>query len=156
MKSIILFFAIITTVIGSVSAQSSELQKWANKTGKGKSSVSQSTKGSEPIQTSDYRMFMEKSTKYQCGAVAFVGVGAGLSIAGALISTKDYQGLTNDEMQDKAKSDRKLRKGLFIGAGASFGIALCLEIIALDYKLKAGKSLKVFSNGTGGGLALTF
>lgn len=156
MKSIILFFAIITTVVCSVSAQSSELQKWANKTGKGKSSVSQSSKSSETVQTSDYRMFMEKSTKYQCGAVAFVGVGAGLSIAGALISTKDYQGLTNDEMQDKAKSDRKLRKGLFIGAGASFGIALCLEIIALDYKLKAGKSLKVFSNGTGGGLALTF
>lgn len=156
MKSIILFFAIITTVVCSVSAQSSELQKWANKTGKGKSSVSQSSQSSETVQTSDYRIFMEKSTKYQCGAVAFVGVGAGLSIAGALISTKDYQDLTPEEMQDKTKSDRKLRKGLFIGAGASFGIALCLEIIALDYKLKAGKSLKVFSNGTGGGLALTF
>lgn len=156
MKSIILFFAIIATVIGSVSAQSSELQKWANKTGKGKSSVSQSSKSSEPIQTSDYRMFMEKSTKYQCGAVAFVGVGAGLSIAGAIIGTKDYQDLPTEEMQDKANSDRKLRKGLFIGAGASFAVALCCEIIALDYKLKAGKSLKVFSNGTGGGLALTF
>lgn len=159
MKSIILFFAIITTVVCSVSAQSSELQKWANKTGKGKSSVSQSSKSSEPVQTSDYRMFMEKSTKYQCGAVAFVGVGAGLSIAGALISTKDpedYLDLPDEERKDKTNSDRKLRKGLFIGAGASFGIALCLEIIALDYKLKAGKSLKVFSNGTGGGLALTF
>lgn len=154
MKSIILFFAFITTVVCSVSAQSSELQKWANKTGKGKSSLSQSSKSSEPVQTSDYRMFMEKSTKYQCGAVAFVGVGAGLSIAGALIGTKAPEDYDGDS--DKIDSDRKLRKGLFIGAGASFAVALCCEIIALDYKLKAGKSLKVFSNGTGGGLALTF
>lgn len=156
MKRVILLFAFFTTVVCSVSAQSSELQKWANKTGKGKSSVSQSSKSSEPVQTSDYRMFMEKSNKYQCGAVAFVGIGAGLSIAGALIGTKDYQDLPDEEIRDKTNSDRKLRKGLFIGAGASFAVALCCEIIALDYKLKAGKSLKVFSNGTGGGLALTF
>lgn len=154
MKRIILFFAFISTIVCNVSAQSSELQKWANKTSKGKSSVNQSSKATEPDQTSDYRMFMDKSTKYQCSAVAFVGVGAGLSIAGAIIGTKGGEDYKGDF--DKIESDRKLRKGLFIGAGASFGIALCLEIIALDYKLKAGKSLKVFSNGTGGGLALTF
>lgn len=156
MKRIILLLAVILTTVCSVSAQNPELEKWANKSGKGKSSVSQSAKGAELIQTNEYRMFMEKSTKYQCGAVTFVGIGAGLSIAGALIGTKDYQDIPAEEIPDKANSDRKLRKGLFIGAGASFAVALCCEMIALDYKLKAGKSLKVFSNGTGGGLALTF
>lgn len=154
MKRFFLLLAITTAIIGSVSAQSSELQKWVNKTGKGKAPTGQSDKGSVPVQTNDYCLLMEKSTKYQCGALTFAGIGTGLAMAGAIMGTKDPEDYDGD--MDKIKSDRKLRKGLFIGAGSSFAVALCLEIIALDYKLKAGKSLKVFSNGTGGGLALTF
>ena len=93
-------------------------------------------------------------------ALTFAGIGTGLSIAGAILGTKDnqkdYEDLTSEEVLNQSESDRKLRKSLFIGAGVSFAVALCLEIVALDYKLKAGKSLRVFTNGTGGGLAYTF
>lgn len=140
----------------SASAQNSDLQKWVSKANKGQNATSQPSISHSSSQMNEINRLMEKSTKFQCGAVTFAGVGAGLSIIGAIIGTKDYQDLPVEEIPDKADSDRKLRKGLFIGAGASFAVALCLEIVALDYKLKAGKSLKVFSNGTGGGLAYTF
>lgn len=156
MKKYILFFAVIIATMCSASAQNSDLQKWVSKANKGQNATSQPSISHSSSQMNEINRLMEKSTKFQCGAVTFAGVGAGLSIIGAIIGTKDYQDLPVEEIPDKADSDRKLRKGLFIGAGASFAVALCLEIVALDYKLKAGKSLKVFSNGTGGGLAYTF
>lgn len=158
MKRIILLFVGMVALVYSISAQNSDLQKWVNKAGKGQNATSQPSTSHSSSQMNEINRLMEKSTKFQCGAVTFAGVGAGLSIIGAIIGTKDYQDqdLTMDEMKDKVDSDRKLRKGLFIGAGASFAVALCMEIVALDYKLKAGKSLRVFSNGTGGGLAYTF
>lgn len=156
MKRIILLFVGMIALVCSISAQNSDLQKWVNKAGKGQNTISQPSISHSTSQMNEINRLMEKSTKFQCGAVTFAGVGAGLSIIGAIIGTKDYQDMPVEEIPDKADSDRKLRKGLFIGAGASFAVALCLEIVALDYKLKAGKSLKVFSNGTGGGLAYTF
>lgn len=156
MKRIILLFVGIIALVCSISAQNSDLQKWVNKAGKGQNATSQPSINHSTSQMNEINRLMDKSTKFQCGAVTFAGVGAGLSIIGAIIGTKDYQDLPVEEIPDKADSDRKLRKGLFIGAGASFAVALCFEIVALDYKLKAGKSLRVFSNGTGGGLAYTF
>lgn len=156
MKKYILFFAVIIATMCNASAQNSDLQKWVNKASKGQNVTNQPSISQSSSQMNEINRLMEKSTKFQCGAVTFAGVGAGLSIIGAIIGTKDYQDLPVEEIPDKADSDRKLRKGLFIGAGASFAVALCLEIVALDYKLKAGKSLRVFSNGTGGGLAYTF
>lgn len=154
MKRIILCIAVIAATVCSASAQNRDLGKWANETGNNSSSIRQSNKAATPIKTSEYVMLMEKSTKFQCGAVTCAGVGAGLSIAGAIIGTKGIDDYNGD--LDKMDSDRKLRKSLFIGAGVSLAAALCFEIVALDYKLKAGKSLKVYTNGTGGGLAYTF
>lgn len=157
MKRIILFVAVATAMLCSASAQNAELRKWDNKLksrGDDTYQVVVNSKTSGKI--NEAHLLIEKSTKYQCGAVTFAGIGAGLSIAGALIGTKDYEDVPMDEIQDKQKSDRKLRKGLFVGAGVSFAVALCLEIVALDYKLKAGRSLRLFSNATGGGLAYTF
>lgn len=156
MKRIILLFMGMVALVCSISAQNSDLQKWVNKAGKRQNATSQPSISHSSSQMNEINRLMEKSTKFQCGAVTFAGVGAGLSIIGAIIGTKDYQDLSVEEIPDKADSDRKLRKGLFIGAGASFAVALCMEIVALDYKLKAGKSLRVFSNGTRGGLTYTF
>lgn len=154
MKRIILFLAVIAAMVCNASAQSQDLQKWAYKTGKKGNLVGQSDKVSTPPQTNEYNKLMEKSTKFQCGALTCASIGTGLSIAGAIIGTKGADDYKGD--MDKIESDRKLRKSLFIGAGVSFAAALCFELVAIDYKLKAGKSLKVFSNGTGGGLAFTF
>ena len=140
----------------NATAQNAELRKWANQSKNRGNDTNQVINSKTAGKINEAYLLMEKSTKYKCGAITFAGIGAGLSIAGALIGTKDYKDIPDNEIQDKQKSDRKLRKGLFVGAGVSFGVALCLEMIALDYKLKAGRSLRLFSNGTGGGLAYTF
>lgn len=154
MKRIILLFAVMTAMACSISAQNADLQKWAKGATNRSNAIHQIESPQSAGKINEYCLLMEKSTKFQCGAVTFAGIGTGLSIAGALIGTKgndDYEGDL-----DKMESDRKLRKGLFIGAGISFAAALCFEIVSLDYKLKAGKSLRVFTNGAGGGLAYTF
>lgn len=141
-------------MVCSISAQNADLQKWTKGATNRSNGIHQIENPKSVGKLNEYCSLMEKSTKFQCGALTFAGIGTGLSIAGAIIGTKgndDYEGDL-----DKMESDRKTRKSLFIGAGISFAAALCLEIVALDYKLKAGKSLRVFTNGTGGGLAYTF
>lgn len=163
MKRISLLLAISFALITCASAQNSDLNKWINKT-QGKSTVvNQQNKVQTNSQLSNYSLLMEKSTKFQYGALACATIGTGLSIAGALVGTKSYyedpKNPTPEEIEkagDQGESDRKLRRGLFVGAGVSFAAALCLEWAALDYKFKAGRSLKLYANGTGGGLAYTF
>ena len=144
----------MTAMVCSISAQNADLQKWTKGATNRSNGIHQIENPKSVGKLNEYCSLMEKSTKFQCGALTFAGIGTGLSIAGAIIGTKgndDYEGDL-----DKMESDRKTRKSLFIGAGVSFAVALCCEIVALDCKLKAGKSLRVFTNGTGGGLAYTF
>lgn len=93
-------------------------------------------------------------------AIGCAGIGTALAITAGVIGTKVYRyddDYTNtNEVYDKIESDRKLRKGLFIASGISFAAAICCEIVAINYKLKAGRSLRLFPTGTGGGLAYTF
>ena len=156
MKRIILLFAVMTAMVCSITAQNADLQRWTNRATNRSNGIHQIENPKSVGKLNEYCTLMEKSTKFQCGALTFAGIGTGLSIAGAILGTKDNKDVPSDEVADKAESDRKTRRGLFIGSGVSFAVALCLEIVALDYKLKAGKSLRVFTNGTGGGLAYTF
>lgn len=163
MKKNIFFLATLFAFTIGASAQSADLNKWINKTQGKSTSVSQPNKVQTNSQISNYYLLMEKSTKFQYGALACATVGTGLSIAGALVGAnsyyKDPKNPTPEEQAkaiDQGESDRKLRRGLFIGAGVSFATAVILEWAAIDYKFKAGRSLKVYANGTGGGLAYTF
>lgn len=155
MKKVMLLLAVLFAGTTYVAAQNTELQKWANKN----DTYSDSRKSKKVSNTvKDAGFYMEKSAKYQYAAISCAGVGAGLAIAAGIIGTKVYKQEDNNinEVYDKLESDRKLRKGLFVGAGISFAAALCCEFASINYKLKAGRSLRMFSNGTGGGLAYTF
>lgn len=152
MKKITITMALLFAVTIFVSAQNKELDKWAKKENTPSSqSVSESRR--RPNVVREAGIYLEKSAKYQYAAIGCAGVGTVLAITGGIIGTNKYD---SEDTEKKYESDRKLRKGLFIGAGISFAAALCCEITAINYKLKAGRSLRLFSNGTGGGLAYTF
>lgn len=159
MKKITITMALLFAVTIFVSAQNKELDKWAKKEN-AQSSQSVSESRRKPNIVREAGFYLEKSAKYQYGAIGCVGVGAALAITAGVIGTKVYKYdddyANANEVSDKIESDRKLRKGLFIASGVSFAAAICCEIVAIKYKLKAGRSLRLFSNGTGGGLAYTF
>ena len=156
MKRVILFLGFAIAMVCSMSAQSSDLKKWVNKTKNGGNDIYQVEKNNASKQSTEASILMEKSIKLQYGAVACAGVGTGLAIVGAIIGTKDYEDVPVEDRLDKVNSDRKLRKSLFIGSGVSFAVALCLELASIERKLKAGRSVKFFANGSGGGMAYTF
>lgn len=154
MKKVMLLLAILFAGATYVSSQNADLQKWANKDDV-YNDVKKSTKSTKVSNViKDTGFYLEKSANYQYGAISCAGVGAALAITGAIIGTTDYSEVEN--RLDKGESDRKTRRGLFIGSGISFAAAICCEFAAINYKLKAGQSLRMFSNGTGGGLAYTF
>lgn len=156
MKKIIIMAILSFAISISISAQNTDLQKWANKA-EGSKSLGESTKMPNVIR--DAGIYLEKSAKYQYAAIGCAGVGLGLAIGSSFIGTKDYkiEDFDNHEdMEDKQKSDKNLRKGLLIGSGVCALTAICLEIASVNYKMKAGRSLRLYSTGTGGGLAYTF
>lgn len=159
MKKIIATVALLFAVTIYVSAQNTELKKWVNKV-ETQTTTSVSTTKRKPNVIKEAGFYLEKSVKYQYAAIGSAGVGAALAITAGVIGTKVYSydddnSNTND-IYDKIESDRKLRKGLFIASGISFAAAICCEIAAINYKLKGGRSLRLFSNGTAGGLAYNF
>lgn len=150
--------ALLFAVTIYVSAQSTELKKWVNKV-ETQTTTSVSTTKRKPNVIKEAGFYLEKSAKYQYAAIGSAGVGAALAITAGVIGTKDYSyddDSNTNEIYDKIESDRKLRKGLFIASGISFAAAICCELVSINYKMKAGQSLRLFSNGTGGGLAYTF
>ena len=159
MKKITITMALLFAVTIFVSAQNKELEKWAKKE-KAQSSQSVTESRRKPNVVREAGIYLEKSAKYQYGAIGCTGIGTALAITAGVIGTKVYRyddDYTNtNEVYDKIESDRKLRKGLFIASGISFAAAICCEIVAINYKLKAGRSVRLFPTGTGGGLAYTF
>ena len=159
MKKITITMALLFAVTIFVSAQNKELDKWAKKENT-QSSQSVSESRRRPNVVREAGIYLEKSAKYQYAAIGCAGIGTALAITAGVIGTKVYRyddDYTNtNEVYDKIESDRKLRKGLFIASGISFAAAICCEIVAINYKLKAGRSLRLSPTGTGGGLAYTF
>lgn len=153
--------ALLFAVSISVLAQSTELKKWVNK-------VETQTKTTQDVTTTRSKttrrpnvvkeagFYLEKSAKYQYAAIGCASVGLGLAIGSSFIGTKEYDIEDQNEMKDKQKSDRNLQRGCLIGAGVCAVAAICCEFVSIKYKMKAGHSLRLFSNGTGGGLAYTF
>lgn len=149
--------AMVLSTTVNLSAQTDYLQKWVNKNEVNQNESSSKTKKAQTV-VKDAGYLLEKSAKYQYAAIGFAGAGTAMALYGGIVGTKKYdpEKYSIDEINKKTESNRKLRKGLFIGSGISFAVAICCEFAAIDYKLKAGRSLKLFSTGTGGGLAYTF
>lgn len=126
-------------LIAYASAQSADLNKWINKT-QGKSpAVNQQNKVLPNNPITEAGKYLEKSAKYQYAAILLSAITSGCTIGGACIT------------ENKAG-----RNACYIGAGVCSFAAICCQITAIDYKLKAARSLKLFANGAGGGLAYTF
>lgn len=158
MKKIIATVALLFAVTIYVSAQSTELKKWVNKV-ETQTTTSVSTTKRKPNVIKEAGFYLEKSAKYQYAAISCASVGLGLAIGSSFIGTKDYNidDFDNQEaMEDKQKSNRNLQRGCLIGAGVCAVAAICCELVSINYKMKAGRSLRLFSNGTDGGLAYTF
>lgn len=158
MKKITITMALLFAVTIFVSAQNKELDKWAKKENT-QSSQSVSESRRRPNVVREAGIYLEKSAKYQYAAIGCAGVSLGLAIGSSFIGTKNYSldDFDNQEaMKDKQKSDRNLQRGCLIGAGVCAVAAICCELASISYKMKAGQSLRLFSNGTGGGLAYTF
>lgn len=158
MKKITITMALLFAVTIFVSAQNKELEKWAKKeNAQSSQSVTESRRRPNVVREAGF--YLEKSAKYQYAAIGCAGVGLGLAIGSSFIGTKDYSDDDFDSqeaMEDKQKSDRNLQRGCLIGAGVCAVAAICCELVSINYKMKAGRSLRLFSNGTGGGLAYTF
>lgn len=96
-------------------------------------------------------MCLQKSAKYQYGAIGFGAVSTGLIIASSFMKD-DYKMVRGDLVKDKNKTKR----ALLIGGASSAFIAICCELTAIDYKMKAGKSIRLYATGKGAKLAFTF
>lgn len=134
--------AVILFAATSLFAQNAELRKWAEKAPQSKPSVV--VRNNNGLNKAG--IYLEKSAKFQYNALICAGVGAGLSILGS--STSEYA-----KNGDSQKSERNL---YFIAGGCFGAAALVCSIMSIDYKLKAGRSLRVFSTGGGAGLAYSF
>lgn len=93
---------------------------------------------------------LEKSAKFQYGAIGCAAVSAGLLVGYGSMSEKFELGEDN-----KTKLTGKAT-GLIVGGSAMALIAIILEVNAIEYKSKAGKCLRMQSTENGAGIAYVF
>lgn len=145
-----LLLAILFAGVTLVTAQNNDLQKWVNKDNVYSDKQNKSRKGPNVVR--DAGFYLEKSANYQYGAIGLSGASACLSIVGAFMTDKVE---TNEKGEAHIKKNNG-RTACYVGAGICAFAAICCEITSINYKLKAGRSLQLFTTGTGGGLAYTF
>lgn len=133
-----LLTAILFALTTIVTAQNYELQKWANKTGKTSTSTQYISKKNQSNCINDAGKYLEKSANYQYAGILLTGVGTACTLAGSVVDKKEGQ------------------NACYIVGGISAFAALCCQFAAINYKLKAGRSLKLYANESGGGLAYIF
>lgn len=95
-------------------------------------------------------LYLEKSAKLQASALGFGAISSGLLI---------WYGCMDDKFEYDNKGKSKLTskaKGLIAGGAICAIAAIGCEIASVNYKMKAGKCLRLHTNGNGVGLALTF
>lgn len=144
--------ALLFAVTIFVSAQNKELDKWAKKENT-QSSQSVSESRRRPNVVREAGIYLEKSAKYQYAAIGLAGIGTGLAVAASFLDDKVE--MIKEEPGIKMKKN-STRTACYVGAGVCAVAAICCEFVSINYKMKAGHSLRLFSNGTGGGLAYTF
>lgn len=150
MKKIIIMAMLSIAASISISAQNADLQKWANRVG---SPTSTKTEKKTPNVVKEAGFYLEMSAKYQYAAISLAGVGSGLAIAASFLDDKVETIKEDPGFKIKKNSTRT---ACYVGAGLCAAAAICCEFASISYKMKAGRSLRLFSTGTGGGLAYTF
>lgn len=155
MKKNITCIVLATAMLCGASAQNRDLQKWTNKVPAFSDPYEVPT--SRPSSQTDYHKLMDRAYNLQYAAVVAAGVGAGFTLAGALMGTKDYTDLPKgSDPIEELKSDQGTRKTLFIVGGSFFGAALVLELLSIDLKMKAGKTLSLRADSSGGKITYSF
>lgn len=97
-------------------------------------------------------MLLEKSAKAQYAAIGLSAVSAGLFIGTSFMDDK----YTISEKGELVKEENKSRKSM-ITAGCVCAVAAVIsELVSIDFKMKAGKSLRLYATGNGGGMAFNF
>lgn len=94
---------------------------------------------------------LKRSANYQYGAIGLAAASAGLFIASSFMQD-DY----SMEKGELVKEKNDTRKTLLIAGGVCALTAVCCELFSISLKAKAGKSLRIYSTGNGGGIKLTF
>lgn len=96
-------------------------------------------------------MQLQKAARYQYGAIGLATASVGLLVASATMEN-GYR----YEKGEIFKEKNSTKNALLIGGGACALIAVCCELYSIDLKMKAGRSIRLYANGNGGGLAYTF
>lgn len=94
---------------------------------------------------------LQKSAKYQYGALGLATISAGLFVGSAFLEN-DYSYNKGEIIKEKNHT----KTALLIGGGVCAVASILCELYAIDLKMKAGKSIRLYANGTGGGLTLNF
>lgn len=156
MKRIMLLLAMLFAGITFVSAQNADLQKWIQKDDVYHQTERQTKSPKVANVIRDAGIYLEKSANYQYAAIGLAGVGVLTSTIGSVATIRSSDYYADDKDNEKLKRDNNTRKACYIGAGVCAIAAICCEIASINYKLKAGRSLQLYTTGTGGGLAYTF
>lgn len=96
-------------------------------------------------------MQMQKGARYQYGAI-----GCAITSVGLFIGASFIQDGYKMEKGELVKDKNKTRTALMVGGGILAVAAVCCELYSIDLKMKAGRSIRLYANGNGGGLAYTF
>ena len=150
MEKSILTVVLLFTTIFSISAQNADLQKWANRVD---SQTSTNVEEKVPNVVKEAGLYLEKSAKYQYAAISLAGVGTGLAVAASFLDDKVES--IKEQPGFKMKKNNT-RTAYYVGAGICAVAAICCEFASINYKMKAGRSLRLYTTGTGGSLAYTF
>lgn len=94
---------------------------------------------------------LQKSAKYQYGAIGLATISAALFIGSAFLEN-DYSYNKGEIIKEKNHT----KNSLLIGGGVCALASIICELYAIDLKMKAGKSIRIYANGKGGGLVLNF
>lgn len=97
----------------------------------------------------------EKSAKYQMAAIGCGAVSAGMAILGGITANKEMPDETKDAVKWQKDNKNKSNTFFYIG-GASALAAIALEFVAIDYKLRGGKILRISGGNNNVGIALNF
>lgn len=162
MKKLLSVLGLLLIIASSVNAQKLFSKEWKlQQLGKDSASIAAAQEASSKKEMSLIKIaakntfdqagiYLEKSANFQYAALGCAGISAGLLISYGCMTEKF-------ELNDDGKSKLTGKaKGLIIGGSAFALLAVLLEVNAIEYKIKAGKCLRLQANENGAGLAYVF
>lgn len=154
MKKLLLAFMILSAA-NAFSQESSTLDGWVNKIRKEVKTANENTFDAKKSDNKTYSAgdFLEKSAKFQYAAIGSGVLSGVFVLAGVNADNWAAKGSTDKDRQDNIKS---ARTPCYVLAAASGVSSLICTFLSIDYKMKAGKALKVSTNGLSGAITYNF